>query len=190
VTSSLNDAAGTGGGGLGGAGGNITGAFGGSGGGGSMSAAPNIVTGVGAAGGGIDQTLGGATNDQQFRILEIWRGGGTGSGTGGGAGGSGGGGTGGSTSTPRGTGGTENTGGGGGGSRNSTEATFNGGSRIVIISYPDTNGNVVVPVGLYYKANGTGTKTNGTGVAVTPTNTTGDKKIYEFLEGSGNIQIQ
>jgi hypothetical protein len=47
---------------------------------------------------------------------------------------------------------------------------------------------VVIPVGLYYK-NNLGVKTIGAGIAVTPTNTTGGRKIYEFLEGSGNIQF-
>jgi hypothetical protein len=96
------------------------------------------------------------------------------------------------TASTTGTSGTTNRGAGGGGG-GSTSGVANssggaGGSGVVIISYPEANGNVVIPSTLFYK-NSSGALTQGTGVAVNPTLISNGKKIYEFLQGSGNIQF-
>jgi hypothetical protein len=90
-----------------------------------------------------------------------------------GAGGSGGGGAGGANAN--GTPGTVNTGGGGGGTSGAyqTKTGGNGGSGIVIASYPDTYPDITtIDVGLTY------TKT-----------TSGGNKIYKFTAGTGNITL-
>ena len=83
--------------------------------------------------------------------------------------------------------GVNNTGNGGVGNTGLGTKGGNGGRGIVIVSYPISNGNVIIPAGLFYKSGGS--EVEGTGVAATPTTTTATVKIYEFLRGSGNIQF-
>jgi hypothetical protein len=92
---------------------------------------------------------------------------GVGNGVGGGAGGSGGGGSGAGAIGLPGSAGTTNTGSGGGGGSGS-DGGYNGGSGVVIISYPDT-----------YRA-----ATNTTGSPVVTT--VGGNRIYKF-NSSGSI---